>query len=176
MTARHAALIGGACLLAAWLATAASLRHAADFNDAGLQPFVYTDDIDPMVIEVRAQSERLAERLRTAPAPLEPGRNPFVFAAVRAEPAPLGAGLRALSGTELAPSRSPGSALDLIGIAEQEQSDGVVRTAILTAPEGLLVVREGEVVGETFRVDQIDAAAVVLTHVETGGALKLDLK
>ena len=179
VTARHAAFIGGACLLAAWLATAGSVRHAAEFNDAGLQPVAPTGSIapiDPIVLEVRAQSERLTERLRAAPAPLEPGRNPFMFAAARAKPTPLDAGLRDLGATESSPSPPAGSALDLIGIAEHEQPDGVIRTAILTAPEGLLVVHEGEVVAGAFRVDQIDAAAVFLTHVETGGALKLGLK
>jgi hypothetical protein len=63
--------------------------------------------------------------------------------------------------------------LKLSGIAEDEQGQEVERTAILSSPSGVLLVHEGEVVGD-YRVSRIESAAVELVK-DDGTTLRLTL-
>ena len=176
VTPRHAVLIGCACLLAAWLATAAGARRSSDLTDARIQVTAPSRGIDPIVHEVRTQSERLADRLRSAPAPAEPMRNPFTFAPVRGRPDARPRAREAEDREVDSASAARRPTVRLIGIAEHQGTNGVVRTAILSAPDGPLLVREGDIVEDVFQVDAIDAEAVRLADVATGAARRLRLK
>jgi len=75
-----------------------------------------------------------------------------------------------------APAPPPPAAVEppfkLIGIAE----DGGARTAILSSPAQLLMVRDGDLVASTYRVTGISADAVELTATADGAILRLALK
>ena len=148
--------------VAAWLAAASTsgVRHS--------RPFV----APPPAIDLRgaalaAEIERLHERLRPAAVP-EHNRNLFQFAARAAAPLPVVA----------PPPVAPPPALPveppfkLIGIAE----DAGARTAILSSPAQLLMVKVGNQVASKYRVTGIAADAIELSDTADGSTLRLVLK
>jgi hypothetical protein len=125
--------------------------------------------------DIEEQAARLQSRIRVARAYTEPGRNPFRFA-VRAVPAP-GAGAPAPDSGALPPppiDLAPAAPqVTLSGIAEEQVGDGVVRTAILSSPVGVLLVREGEDVLGYYRVTRIESEGVDLAAVGDGSTRRL---
>jgi hypothetical protein len=171
---RTAAYLGGASLLAAWLASAAGLVSREPLVQDTPQP-VQTAGTETLAADVQAQTERLRHRLASAPAPQEPSRNPFAFAQ---RPDPLAR--RAARAPEPAtppPTLVAEPPLTLIGIAETQTPDGIVRTAMITTAAGeLITVTRGEAVIGRYRVDVVDADAVVLSDVSNGAVRRLALR
>ena len=66
-------------------------------------------------------------------------------------------------------------ALTVAGIAEEQLDSRVERTAILSSPMGVLLVREGEEILGYYRVTRIDAEAVELAGLADGVSLRLTL-
>jgi len=66
-------------------------------------------------------------------------------------------------------------ALKLIGIAEDSSEAGIVRTAIVSAPGDLFLVKAGELIGGRYHVDQVSADAVLLTDTTTSEPTTLAL-
>jgi hypothetical protein len=67
--------------------------------------------------------------------------------------------------------------LKLSGFAEDTAADGgVVRTAIISSPTQLYLVKEGETVAARYRVTKISPDAVELADVNGGASLRLTLK
>jgi hypothetical protein len=64
----------------------------------------------------------------------------------------------------------------LSGIASDQVGDRTVRTAILSSPSGVLLVREGDDVLGQYRVAKITEDAVELTRVSDGTTLRVGLK
>ena len=150
--------------LAAWFAAASTsgVRHQ--------EPIVAT----PPVVDLRgaalaAEIERLHERLRPTAVP-EHNRNLFQFAPARVAepraatllppPAPVAAP---------APAEPP---FRLIGIAE----DAGTRTAILSSPTQLLMVKAGDLVAANYRVTAISEDAIELANTADSSVLRLALK
>lgn len=167
-------LVGGS-VLAAWLAAAASVDRAAE------PPFVpspvQTSGTETLAEEVQAQTVRLRARLAAAPSPHQPSRNPFAFAP---KPVTNPRPARPAATTSPAPPDpivAPEPPLTLIGLAEDESPTGPIRTAIISADGGeLLMVRVGESIGARYRVQAIGADAVELTDLTTGAARRLVLR
>lgn len=175
MTSRRAiAYFGGASLMLAWLAVASGdarrprqVRAPSQPGDAAVLATIATD--------VQAQAARLRQRLATAPAPAGPLRNPFAFEAPRVR-----AGHRAQAPI-VAPAEVPvppaEPVLVLIGIAEQAGAAGRVRTAMISnGTDDLLMVAEGQAIGERYRVMTIGADVVELKDVTTGATRRLALQ
>jgi hypothetical protein len=163
---RTAAYLGGASLLAAWLASAAGLGSRAQPPPETPQP-VQTSGTETLAADVQAQAARLRERLASAPAPREPLRNPFEFA-----PRPEHA-----RDAVPAPAVPAEPALALIGVAEDFTPDGPVRTAILgTAAGDVVIVKVGDSVAGVYRVQAVHADAVELAEVQGGGSRRLTLR
>jgi hypothetical protein len=74
------------------------------------------------------------------------------------------------------PDAPPPPPLTLIGIAEDGEANGPVRTAILTALGQLYFAAEGASVATRYRVATISADAVELVDVSDGTRLQLALK
>ena len=177
MTTRRAVTYGGlSCLLAAWLASAASTtfqpyepaRHESELGTTGTST-------DALAMEVQAHASRLRQRLKSAPTPQSPHRNPFAFQVRpqqvvqpvrRAEPvAPVAA----------LPPAEP--RLSLIGIAEDQGPSGLVRTAIMAdEAENLLMATVGNTLLGRYRVEAIGADAVELKDVNTSAVRRLGLR
>jgi hypothetical protein len=176
MSAKRAAgYFGGGLLLLAWLASAGGLmRQTADVPPPP-RP-VETSGVTSLAAEVHAQTQRLKNRLASAPAPQEPFRNPFAFApqqqprVARRAPTASSSEAEAPIGPPLEP------AIDLIGVAETETPKGVVRTAIIAALGGeLFLVKEGETIAARYRVGAVSADAVELNDLLLGGVRRLAL-
>jgi hypothetical protein len=170
---RTAAYLGGASLLAAWLASAAGLGSRAQPPPETPQP-VQTSGTETLAADVQAQAARLRERLASAPAPREPLRNPFEFA-----PRPERAAPRIEHARDAVPAPAVPAepALALIGVAEDFTPDGPVRTAILgTAAGDVVIVKVGDSVAGVYRVQAVHADAVELAEVQGGGSRRLTLR
>lgn len=148
--------------LAAWLAAASTsgVRHA--------RPFVATPPaIDLRGAALAAEIERLHERLRPTAVP-EHNRNLFQFVARAAAPLPSVAPAP-VAPPPPAPVEPP---FKLIGIAEDSGS----RTAILSSPAQLLLVKDGDLVAPKYRVSGISSDSIELSDTADGSVLRLALK
>ena len=177
MTWKTYAAVSGATVLAGWIAssppanapatTASGQRRAAPAASRGAEGS-----------DIEEQAARLQARLRQETEYHAPARNPFRFGARevtrsaapdRAEaPAPIQPVIPALP--------PPPPPIKLSGIAEDGPADRIERTAVLSVPAGVLLVREGDVVLGQYRVAKIEAGAVELTDASGGPAVRLTLR
>ena len=177
MTIRRGAAYGGLfCLLAAWLASAASTTFESQGGaDAAVASPSSPDRLD---LDFHAQAAKLRERLAAAPVPQAPHRNPFFFEArePRRAPAP---DVREPAPVDLpaAPVAPAEPALFLVGVAEDQGPQGATRTAILSDDgQGTFMAAVGEMVGSRYQVQAIGADAVELKDLTTGGIRRLALR
>jgi len=167
ITKRTVWLVVGLGALAAWLAAAATSGVRTIRPAPTSQP-----QIDLRGAALSAEIERLHDRLRPTAAP-EHNRNLFQFGRSRSvAPSVPVAPVEAVAP---APPASVEPAFKLIGIAE----DGGARTAILSSPSQLLMVKDGDNVtmgASTYRVTGVSADAVELTSTSDSSVLRLALK
>ena len=172
---RVAAYLVSATVLVAWLASAAGLGEPRAPQPSVPEP-VQTSGTESLAQEVQAQTKRLRARLASAPAPQSPPRNPFRFSSSTppvprraAKPAPAAAPPSAVAFAE--------PALQLAGVAEDETSEGTVRTAVITTDGGeVLIVKAGDQLGARYRVQSVGADAVELADLTTGATRRLTLR
>ena len=162
ITKRTALLVVVLGALAAWLAAAATSGVQTAHRVA-----TAASPIDVRGQALAAEIERLHDRLRPTVAP-EHGRNLFQFADTRGVDRAPAAALQAPPPP--APPAPP--PFKLIGIAE----DADTRTAILSAPNGVLLVKIGDAVGTTLRVTAISADAIELADTADGHPVRLVLQ
>jgi hypothetical protein len=163
MTARRAAIfviVLGA--LAAWIAAAATsgvreVRPAAAFAPP---------PIDRNGVALEAEITRLHDHLRPTASP-RLGRDLFQFAAPRPRVVPQdAAAIPPAPILPVAPAPAPAPSLTLIGVAQDVVEGSTVRTAIISTPGQLFLVKEGEEVsaaGLRYRVTRLSADSVDLT-------------
>jgi hypothetical protein len=164
------AVVGAA--LAAWFAAASTTGRRPIVVDAARK----TTAVEIRGAELAAEISRLRERLHPTTEPQAPARNLFQFAPSRgrrAEP---------LSRPEVTEERAAPSAvptppsLRLVGIAEDQGPDGVVRTAIISSMGQLFFAKVGESVASRYRVATISSEAAELIDVGDDAPLTLVLK
>ena len=127
--------------------------------------------------DIEREAARLEARVRREAAYAQPRRNPFRFGATRpsasvgADPAETSL---AETGVPVAvPSSPPPLPVSLAGIAEDQVEQRVERMAILSSPDGVLLVREGEDVLGQYQVAKIDSDAVELVRHADGVTVRL---
>lgn len=169
MTWKSTAVVSGLGLLATWLASGPqySTPPGAAPTAATAQRAVSSHP------DIEEQAERLGAALRPQASYDEPSRNLFRFGA-RVTRAPA---VTPPAVTEESPPVPPPPALriTLSGIATDTVNGREQRTAILSTPSGVLLVREGDEVAGQYRVGSINAEAVELIRLDDGGILKLSL-
>lgn len=177
MTTRRAVTYGGLfCLLAAWLASAASTTFQYDQPPAHPAGTAGLADTEALATDVQAQAARLRERLSSAPVPQVPHRNPFLFD-LRPAPKPVAPRGRPLPDVQPMPVPDPEPALSLIGIAEDQGTNGPTRTAILTDDaETVFTVTVGQTVLGRYTVQGIGAEVVELRDTRSDATRRLVLK
>ena len=149
--------------LAAWFAAASTSGVPS------VRPIVAgPPPIDKRGAELAAEIERLHDRLRPTATP-EHNRNLFQFAPRVTSPRTLEPQVALAPPPVPTPVEPP---FKLIGIAE----DSGTRTAILSSPAQLLMVKEGELVASRYRVTGISGDAIELTDPADGSVLRLALK
>ncbi len=164
--------IAGALL--AWFAAAATSTREEPPPILAPRPRV-----DPLGSDLAKEIARLHDRLRPDVTPRQPGRNLFAYrAAARGAATPIARPPQpALS--EQAPTAAPALPLppmDLVGIAEDDNPDGAVRTAIISAGGQLFLVKPGEAVTSRYRVARVAAEGVELLDAIDGSTRRLVLK
>jgi hypothetical protein len=169
------AAVSGATVLAGWLASAPPSNAPAAVQAPAAQRQPSADANAPTDIEMQAM--RLQARLRAERAYAEPGRDPFRFAPRRQPAAPVESA-EAIGESSAPPVNTapPAPAVSLAGIAEDLVDGRTVRTAVLSSPAGVLLVREGEQILGYYRVGRIEAEAVELISLSDGTLLRLSLK
>ena len=141
--------------LAAWLAAAAT----SGTRQIVLPAAPRTSAVDASGAELAAEIARLHDRLHPTTAPQQPARNLFEFTLRAAPiPAPDRVADAAPAVAREPAAESPDPALTLIGVAE----DAGVRTAIISGRGQLFLVKEGDLVGERYRVAHVGTDAVDL--------------
>jgi hypothetical protein len=179
MTLRKATLyVGGGSLLVAWFSSAASVSltrspgRVPDPQEAVVSP------TDGVAGNVQAQARRLKQRLAAAPLPQRPVRNPFAFgpAPVSSRPAVLPVS-RAATEAPVAALPPAEPRLELVGIAEQQVDQALVRTAMIATESNELVMAVvGASVLGRYTVTAIASDGVELTDTTTGQARRLVLQ
>jgi len=177
MTWKAYAAVSGVTVLAGWLASSPPANAPATTSSPAA---TRRRAQAPGASDIAEQAERLQVRLRAERNYTAPQRNLFRFeeggdvdpasvepgVAFEREPAP-----------ELAPE-APVPApptLSLSGIAEDQVNGEMSRTAVISAPTGVELVREGdEILG--YRVDRIESEAVELVRVADGTTRRITLK
>lgn len=168
--ARAATYLVGAILLAGWLASAAGVTR----SQPPRAPRRSADamQLDAVVLGVQSQASRLRQRLAGAPALRQSVRNPFTFAEqgnLAASPSPLVPRVAQPAPVAL---NDPVTELALIGVAEE----GETRTAMIQSGDELLMVTEGEILADRYRVMKVGAEGVELVDIGTGITRRLFLR
>lgn len=171
MTWKSTAVVSGATVLVGWLASSPPSNAPSTSAPAQAQA---SAEVPTAPSDIEQQAMRLQARLRQEAVFREPERNPFRFGAprlaARSAPEPTIA-----PPVETAP-QPPVPSVSLSGIAEDQVGERVERTAILSSPSGVLLVREGDEVLGQYRVVKIDSDAVELVKLVDTAPLRLTLK
>jgi hypothetical protein len=180
MTWKSYAVMSGATVLAGWLASSPPANAP---ENAVTTASPQAASRDGGVTDIAREAERLQVRLRREVVYGEPQRNPFRFGSAR--PSRAGGGdlpVRAevveeapVAEVRDAPAPQPPQ-VTLSGIAEDQDGERTVRTAILSSPSGVLLVHEGDVVLGRYRVGGIESGAVSLVNLADGTTLRVALR
>jgi hypothetical protein len=129
--------------------------------------------------DIEEQAVRLQSRLRERTAYAEPSRNPFRFNGRRAARTGDGNALAAaeplIAAAPLARPQAP-PAITLSGVAADVVDGKTQLTAILSTPQGVLLVKEGDAAGPLYRVAKIEDTAVELVSSVDGSTRRLSFK
>jgi hypothetical protein len=175
MTWKSYAAASGATVLAGWLASSPPATVADGARVAPVRsPRAAVATTSASDIEELAS--RLQSRLRRETSYARPARNPFRFS----EPVPVASAPPVSAPSNLpaqiaAPFVPPPPTVTLVGMAQDRAETESERTAILSSPDGVLLVRKGDDVLGRYRVSAIDADAVDLTSLADGSTLRLSL-
>jgi hypothetical protein len=165
--------VSGATVLAGWLASTPPSNAPESAAPGRRQPAAPRD---VPASDIEREAERLQVRVRREVEYTRPQRNPFRFGAGRPDadrggdlPAPVPPAQPIVT----APVAPP-PLVSLSGIAEDQDGQRVERTAILSSPSGVLLVKEGDPVLGDYRVARIESEAVELLKTD-GSTLRLTL-
>ena len=186
MTSRKTALsLAGGALLVTYFAAANMPSQDADRSRDRARP---AEGLSTATLadEVHSQAARLQARMAQAPAPEQSSRNPFAFGQAPRAPRVARADVSATVAVDAAlPVVPPTPMLTLMGIAEESIIGGVRRTAVIALEQGqgdpgigdtILMVREGEPVGDRYTVIKIGVDAVELEDVLTKAYRRIALR
>jgi hypothetical protein len=113
--------------------------------------------------EIEREARKLQERLHPANSYEPPSRNPFRFGAAPAAVRPRASAPPAVvPHLEPPPSVTEPPRMSLAGIATDTVEGATIRTAIVSTPAGVQMVKEGDVLEPGYRVRAIEDEAVDL--------------
>jgi hypothetical protein len=169
-------------VLAGWLAASPPSNAPDSATSASTPPAMPGGAAAP---DIAREAERLQVRVRREVVYAQPQRNPFRFGSgaprargggdVAASAIPADVPDSAAAGPDIPATPAP-PVLTLSGIAEDEVDQRPVRTAILSSPSGVLLVREGDQVLGLYRVARIESGAVELVAIADGTTRRIALK
>lgn len=173
MTWKSTAVASSVTVVGMWLASYAPVgRPAGGVSTPG------TTGTAQSSIDIQHEARRLHDRLEHVGAYREPARNPFSFAPPRRRPVLPAAEREPV--IEDVPAaiepEPPAFRLSLAGIAEDGADGAVVRTAVISTPDGVLLVKTGDVVGDRYTVAAIGPGSVDLARLDDGTPVRLSLR
>lgn len=172
MTWKSTAAASGAMVVATWLASYAPVGGPRVDPATAPSP-AHTESA---AAEIQREADRLHARNRVASYKL-PHRNLFRFSerpaprAIQREPV--------MSVAEIPPAIQAAPTtirLRLSGIGEDVVGDQVIRTAIISAPDNVHIVKINDTIGDTYKVTKIDSDAVELSRLDDGSTVRLSLR
>jgi len=176
MTWKSTAVAGLATVTATWLASYAPVRRTAQAT--AHPPSI--EHTEAAAAEIQREADRLHARLAQVGAYRDPARNPFRYgAAAPIRPAARPQRQQPIALVEdvpAAPDAPPTLRMTLSGIAEDVVGETTVRTAIISTPSDVFLVKVGETVADQYRVNQIGADGVDLIRLGSGATVRLMLK
>jgi hypothetical protein len=175
---RTATICVGGAAFAAWLYAAITPGRPAA-RPVRIAP----SPIDASGAELAGEIKRLHERLRPTSAPTAPSRNPFAFGSNRRPSSSASARREAatlpLVSADLV-AREPVVPLPtLAGVAEDPGTDGLIRTAIISADGQVFLAKPGDTItdhGVTYEVGQVTAESVELIDLRDHSTRLITLK
>lgn len=172
MTWKSTAVASGVTVVGMWVASYAPVPGPAGTPGAPTGAGTEAASMD-----IQREARRLHDRLQRAGAYREPSRNPFSFAAARrAASRPVERPPAIDEPTAAVEPVPPPFRISLAGIAEDTVEGAPVRTAVISTPDGVLLVKVGDRVGDRYRVAAIEATSVELAGLDDGAALRLALR
>ena len=172
MTWKSYAAASGATVLAGWLASTPPVGVVANSPPAPSRSSRAAASPSSDIVE---QATRLQARIRRETAYVRPQRNPFQFEAARPDAEAAAAIAEPALSAAPAPVINAAPSVTLAGVTEDPRQDGVERTAILSSPTGVLLVRVGDEVLGRYRVAAVEEGAVELLSLADGSRLRLSL-
>ena len=174
MTWKAYTAVSGATVLAGWLVSAPPSNAPDTSAPARSQP---TSRQATLPSDIEREAMRLQARVRREAEYAQPQRNLFRFGAARPIAGRQADVPEAASPADtFVPAVPPPPPVSLSGIAEDQVDLRVERTAILSSPVGVLLVKEGDQVLGQYRVSRIESEAVELVKLADGTTLRLGLK
>lgn len=179
MSVKGTAMVSGATVLATWLASTpmplAPMTQSAANAPARAQA-ARQEAAPAQVVDLGPEAERLARRVEDMASFAVPSRDLFRFrtAAPSAKVEIPVAPAVSVAPIALAPPAPP--PFVLTGIAEDRQGDVLVRTAIVSGPTDLWLVKAGDIVDGRFQVTAVEADAVEIVRADTGAAVRLSFR
>jgi hypothetical protein len=173
MTWKSTAAASGAMVVATWLASHAPVGGPRQ-APAAVPSHANTESA---AAEIQREADRLHLRLNRVASYRLPSRNLFRFSdrpVPHAIPRPP-----VTPATEIPPApqpEAPAMRLTLTGIAEDVVGDQVTRSAIISAPDDVHIVKVGDTIADTYTVTRIDGEAVELSRLQDGSRLQLSLR
>jgi hypothetical protein len=176
MSWKSTAVAGLATVTATWLASYAPVGRVPQAPSQ--TPSVEHTEI--AAAEIQREADRLHARLLQVGAYRDPARNPFRYApraaARTAPPARIEPVITSEAMADTARPVEPTPRFTLTGIAEDIVNETPVRTAIISTPSDVFLVKVGEMVLDQYKVERISADGVELVRVDTGATVRLMLK
>ena len=179
MSVKGTAMVSGATVLATWLASAPmpSTPVTQSTANAPVRAQAVRQDAAPaQIVDLGPEAERLARRVEEVVSFAAPARDLFRF---RASPPAAKAEVPvapAVSAAPIAVAPPAPPPFVLTGIAEDRQGDVLVRTAIVSGPVDLWLVKAGDIVDGRFQVITVEADAVEVVLADTGAAVRLSFR
>ncbi|MGE0591403.1 MAG: hypothetical protein AB7G23_05535 [Vicinamibacterales bacterium] len=164
---KSTALVSGTGMLATWLMSAPPQHSPAPA--APQAAAAAADDIVADAAGLRARVELVRDFQA-------PARDPFRFLDRRPASSPSAARTVQADGAAPAADTAPEPVMPpwrLIGMGSDPLDGTMVRTAVLAGPDGVTLVREGDVLAGRYRVDAVTEDGVVLGPVSPGAPLTL---
>jgi hypothetical protein len=171
MNIRRIALYGvSGVAIASWLAAASTSGVRSPILP---EPPARTSGLDRSAADLRTEIARLHDRLAPTAVPSR-SRDLFRYSSRPPRHASVAREVAAASPVDVAAAPAP--IFTLIGIAEDAVADGVVRTAIVSGPSDVYLVKPGDTLAGHFRVEQVAADAVQLIDTTTSAPTTLVLR
>lgn len=172
MTWKSYAAVSGATVMAGWLA-AAPPANAPNPSASGQASSGRTTPVP----DIEREANLLQARVRREVAYAQPQRNLFRFSPAKSAARPeVGVPEAAAPAETIVPAVPAPPLVSLSGVAEDRVDGRIERTAILSSPDGVLLVREGDDVLGQYRVATIEGEAVELVKAADGATLRIVLR